>query len=397
MPILLLTIVMSGLGFGLVLPGFLFFAENLGASPAVATMIVGTYAVGQFLANMLWGPLSDRYGRKPMLLISMAGSAASYLTLALAQDLWVLGVARALNGIMSGNLAVAMAYVADVTPVEKRAQGMGYVGGAISLGFIMGPALGGLLGGADAASASLLLPGLVAAATSVITAVGTILFLKESLPVERRRRSGSGPSQGALQAAKTVVSRPVLAQMVFVGFLVYFAMAQFETIFPLWSHARFAWGPREVGISFTYLGLLVGLTQGVLVGRLVPRFGEGRLVVTGLISYAIGLVIMIQAPSWQLMLFGITFTAMGGALFITTMSSMASKQAAEHERGLVLGVYQSGSWLGRAAGPPVSGLLFEHVSVNGPLVLAAFTMLPCLSLVAVILARVRRAALREAS
>ncbi len=396
MPILLLTIVMSGLGFGLVLPGFLFFAENLGASPALATMIVGTYAAGQFVANMLWGPLSDRFGRKPMLIVSMIGSAASYLMIALAQDLWVLGIARTLNGIMSGNLAVAMAYVTDVTPVEKRAQGMGYVGGSISLGFIMGPALGGLLGGADAASASLLVPGLVACGVSAVTALGAVLFLRESLPVERRRGPASGAAPGLLAAAKTVFSRPVLAQMVCVGLMVYFAMAQFETIFPLWSNARFDWGPREVGISFTYLGLLVGFTQGVLVGRLVPRFGEGRLVVTGLISYAVGLVIMTQAPGWQVMLFGVTFTAMGGALFITTMSSLVSKQAAENERGLVLGVYQSGSWLGRLAGPPVSGLLFEHVSVNGPLLLAAFIMLPCLSLVASILTRVRRVALREA-
>ena len=388
MPILLLSVVMSGVGFGLVLPGFLFFAENLGASPALATMIVGTYSIGQFVASIMWGPLSDRFGRKPVLVVTMAGSALTYLMIALSQDLWVLGVARVLNGLMAGNLAVSMAYVTDVTPPEERAKGMGWVGGSISIGFLIGPALGGLLGGADAASASLLLPGLVAAAICALTAIGMLLFLSESLSPAQRQHGRSGSGDGAIHAVKTVFGRAVLAQMVVVGFLVFFAMAQFETIFPLWSNAQFEWGPREVGVCFTYLGIIVGLVQGVLVGRLVPRFGEGRLVVTGLIGYAIGLLLMTQAPVWQLMMIGITFTAGGGALFITTMSSLVSKQAAETERGLVLGVYQSGSWLGRAGGPPVAGVLFQGVGTHAPLLFAAVVILPALGVVLAVLRRV---------
>ena len=139
MPILFLTVLLSGLGFGLVLPGFLFFAENLGASPALATAIIATYSLGQFIATPVWGRASDRYGRKPVLVITMAGAVLSYLLLAYATNLWVLAVARFLNGIMAGNLAVAMAYASDATPPERRAQGMGRVGGAISLGFIIGP------------------------------------------------------------------------------------------------------------------------------------------------------------------------------------------------------------------------------------------------------------------
>ncbi len=389
MPILLVTIILSGMGFGLVLPAFLFFAENLGASATVAATIIGTYSIGQFISTPIWGRMSDRYGRKPMLLLSMAGLTFSYLLLASAENLWMLALARAMNGLMSGNLAVAMAYVSDITPVEKRAQGMGYVGGSISLGFIVGPMIGGLLGGADAESASLFLPGLAAVTICGATFIAT-LFLKESLPPSMRVRGGTDGTPGGFAAAKAVFRRPILARLVLLGFLVYFAMALFETIMPLWAQARFDWGPREVGYSFTYLGLVVAIVQGVLVGRLAPRFGETRLVMAGLSAYAFGLIVMTQVPVWPLMMFGITFTAGGGAMVVTSMSSLVSAQAAEDERGLVLGVFNSGSWMGRAGGPPVSGLLFEGIGAQAPLYAAAVIMLPCLVMVTLIRARIHR-------
>jgi DHA1 family tetracycline resistance protein-like MFS transporter len=389
MPILLVTIMLSGMGFGLVLPSFLFFAENLGASPTVAATIIGTYSIGQFISTPIWGRMSDRYGRKPMLLLSMAGLTLSYLLLASAESLWVLALARTMNGLMSGNLAVAMAYVSDITPVEKRAQGMGYVGGSISLGFIVGPMIGGLLGGADAESASLFLPGLAAVTICAVTFFAT-LFLKESLAPEKRAKSATEDKSGGLVAAKQVFARPILFRLVLLGFMVYFAMALFETIMPLWAQARFEWGPREVGYSFTYLGLVVAIVQGVLVGRLAPRFGETRLIMAGLSAYAFGLMVMTQVPVWQMMMFGITFTAGGGALVVTSLSSLVSAQAAEDERGLVLGVFNSGSWMGRAGGPPVSGLLFEGIGVQAPLYAAAVIMFPCLAMVALIRRHIQR-------
>jgi DHA1 family tetracycline resistance protein-like MFS transporter len=388
MPILLMTILLSGLGFGLVLPSFLFFAGNLGASPAVATTIIGLFAVGQFLASPIWGRLSDRIGRKPVLVLSLVGQASSYLLLAFADSLWMLAAARALNGLTAGNLPVAMAYVTDIMPTERRAQGLGYVGGAISLGFIVGPAIGGVLGGSDAASANLLWPGIAACAVCGLTCIAAVVFLRESLTPEQRARSAhDNRLEGQLAATRRVFRNPALARMVLAGFMVYLAMALFETIFPLWSGARFGWGPRQVGLIFTYLGLTVGLVQGVLVGKLVPMFGEGRLVTVGLMSYCLGLLIMTQAPVWPIMVFGITFTAGGGALFITTMSSLVTRQAADNERGLVLGVYQSGSWMGRAIGPPLSGLLFASLGVNSPLYTALAVVLPALGLVALIRAR----------
>jgi len=392
MPILLTTIMLAGMGFGLVLPAFLFFAENLGASPIVATTIVGSYSLGQFIANPIWGRMSDRHGRKPILLLSTAGMVVSYLLMAFADNLWLLGGARFLTGVMGANVPVAMAYITDITPLEKRAQGMGLVGGAISIGFIIGPAFGGLLSGADADSATLLYPGLGAAVLCCFTFVAS-LFLQESLPPEKRvKESDLDDRPTALAAMKMVGRRPTVSRLIVIGFMIYFAMGFFETIMPLWSEARFGWGPRDIGLCFTYLGLVVAITQGYLVGRLAPRFGESKLVLIGVASYCFGLLWMTQSPDWLYMMFGITFTSGGGALAVTSMTSLVSRQAGEHERGLVLGVYNSSAWMGRFIGPPVSGLLFQTISVQAPLYGAALIMFTCFWAVRSLRAHQRRTA-----
>ncbi|MEZ5563629.1 MAG: MFS transporter [Gammaproteobacteria bacterium] len=387
MPILFLTILLSGMGFGLILPGFPFVATKLGASSAVATTILGLYAVGQVLSTPVWGRFSDRYGRKPLLLISIAGGLVSYLILAFASNLWMLGLGRLLTGLMGGSLALAMAYVSDLTPPEQRAKSMGYVGGSLSMGFIVGPMLGGLLGGKDAASATLLWPGLAAVFISAVMLVGAVFFLKESLPPEKRTKAGASKGTGGIAALRLVLARPLLARIVLVGFMVYLAMALFESIFPFWAGARFDWGPRQIGLSFTYLGTIVAIVQGVLVGRLVPVFGEGRLLIAGLVCYIFGLLVMTQAPVWPVMVFGITFTTAGSALYMTTVTSLVSQQAGESERGLVLGTYNSGSWAGRALGPPLTGLLFDVLGVNIPLYTAALILLPCIVILLGIVAR----------
>jgi MFS family permease len=178
--------------------------------------------------------------------------------------------------------------------------------------------------------------------------------------------------------------------MVMIGAMVYFAMAQFETIMPLWSEARFEWGPREIGVCFTYLGLVVMIVQGYLVGKLAPRFGEGKLVMSGVGAYLFGLLWMTQVPTWELMMFGITFTAAGGAMAITSMNSLVSGQAADHERGLVLGVFNSAAWTGRSIGPVVAGLLFQGIGVQAPLYGGAVVMSIVLIMVGLVRHRTKR-------
>jgi MFS family permease len=196
------------------------------------------------------------------------------------------------------------------------------------------------------------------------------------------------PAAGA--SFKKILARPVLAPMILMGFLVFFAMTNFETTFPLWVDAGFNWGPRQVGFIFMYLGFIVMVTQMFITGKLVPIFGEGRLLMVAVCFYIVGLVymatvpFMFDPPRWQVMMIGITFTSVGGALFNTASTSWVSKQAGERERGAVLGLYQSAGWLGRSVGPTVSGLLFMTLGPNAPLFAGALLMLPVLVIVGVI-------------
>lgn len=380
MPVLLLTILLSGMGFGLILPGFPFVAEKLGVPHWAGPLMLGLYAIGQFISTPFWGRYSDRFGRRPLLLGSLAGSMAGHLICAFAPDPWTLAFGRLLTGLMGGNIPVAMAYASDISTPEQRARTMGLVGASLSLGFIVGPLLGGLLGGPDAASATLLWPGLAAAGVCLAAIIGAALFLKESLPPEKRAPRPDADSPGGLAAIRQVAQRPVLAQLLLVGFLAYMAMAVFETNFPFWSGDRFGWGPREIGLSFTYMAILVVTAQGLLVGPLVRRFGEKRLLIASLVSYVIGLLIMSQAPGWQVLLLGVSFTTAGSALYMTTVNSLVSKQAAESERGLVLGTFNTASWLGRALGPGLIAILaLAGLGRDAPLYAAALMLLPCIA------------------
>ncbi|MEO8223635.1 MAG: MFS transporter [Gammaproteobacteria bacterium] len=383
MPVLLVTILLSGMGFGLILPGFPFVAEKLGVPHWAGPMVLGLYAIGQFIATPFWGRYSDRYGRRPLLMGSIAGGLVGHLICAFAPDPYTLSFGRLLTGLMGGNIPVAMAYASDISPPELRAKTLGTVGASLSLGFIVGPLVGGLLGGKDAASATLLWPGLAAASVCLLAIVGAFFLLKESLPPEKRAmRLPDGDSDGLLAAFRQVARRPVLGKLLLVGFLAYLAMAAFETNFPFWSGDRFGWGPREIGLSFTYLALLVVTTQGVLVGPLVKRFGEKRLLIAGLSSYVFGLLVMAQSPLWQVMIFGITFTTTGSALYMTTMNSLVSKQAGDSERGLVLCTFNTSSWLGRALGPGMIALLgVAGMGRDAPLYAAALLMLPGIAIV----------------
>ncbi len=347
-------------------------------------------------STTVWGRLSDRFGRKPILIITNGGTAIAYLLMAFAPDVWVLAAGRALSGLMGG-LAPAMAYVSDVTPPEKRAQGMGWVGACHE------PRLSWSARRSAACSAAAM------PARRVCWCLAwwplpspparpwrRSVFLKESLPPEKRAAAAVTQAQGGSPGFSELVRRPLMARLLVLGFFVYVAMAMFETIFPFWTKAQFQWGPREVGLSFTYLAVVVGIMQGLVVGRLAPVFGEGRLAITGLACYAVGLVWMTQSPSWHWMMVGVTLTSGGGGTFLTAMSSFVSRLAGANERGLVLGTYQSASWAGRSLGPVMSGTLFNSLGVHSPLLVGAVLMLPCIALLGTIMARNRLMSPREA-
>lgn len=362
MPILFLIVFVDLVGFGLVIPLLPYYAERFAASPLQMTALFATYSLMAMVAAPFWGRLSDRLGRRPVLMASMAAAAAAYLWLAFASALWMLFAARAAAGICAGNIAAAQAYVADVTPPEGRAKGMGMIGAAFGLGFIIGPVIGGILAGDDLATADLRTPGLIAAGLSLAAVLGVLLFLPESRGAAARRRT----VRGSVAALREALGRPALARLLIVFFLVILAFSALETTFAWWAIAQFGWGPRPNGFVFFYVGLLSALMQGGLIGPLSKRFGDERLMLCGLVLLALGLLGLPVAHRLEVVVLAMTALALGIGLTQPSVSSLISRHAGAEQQGEVLGLTQSVGALSRVLGPLAAGALFEAAGRNSP-------------------------------
>ncbi|MBO0735367.1 MAG: MFS transporter [Alphaproteobacteria bacterium] len=359
MPTLFLIVLVDLVGFGLVIPLLPFYAVRFGASPLEVTLLLAVYSLMQLFTAPLWGRLSDRVGRRPVLLVSMAASVAAYLGIGSATMLWMLFAARALAGACAGNIAAAQAYIADITKPEERAKGMGLIGAAFGLGFIVGPALGGLLAGHDPATADVETPAWVAAGLSLTALCGVVLLLPESLPPDQRAfRRATG---GRLVATLDVLRRPVLSRLVLIFFLVILAFAGMESTFALWAIQQFGWGPGQVGYVFAYVGVLSAILQGGLIGALARRFGEERLLLCGLIMIGAGLLIMPVARTFAVLAVAVTALALGMGLTQPSLNSLISRRAGRDEQGEILGVSQSIGSLSRVLGPAAAGFYFAEL------------------------------------
>src|SRR5258706_6118194 len=286
MAVLFFIVFIDLVGFGIVIPLLPFYAEHFGASPDRVTLVMASYSLAQFFFAPVWGRLSDRFGRRPILLVSLVFSVASYLWLGFADAWCMLYGARLLPGAGAGNIAAAQAYVADVTPPEGRAKGMGLIGAAFGLGFTVGPAIGGLIAGSDPTAAAVARPAFVAAALSPLAFAGTLIFLRESLTADRHAR----PRPSRWRLAQDAFGRPALRQLLLLLFITLVAFAGMETTFALWAEGAFGWGPRQVGGIFFFVGIVLILVQGGLIGRLTKRFGEARLLLAGSLAITLGLV-----------------------------------------------------------------------------------------------------------
>ena len=362
MPILFLIVFVDLVGFGLIIPLLPFHAERFGASPQLVTALLAVFSLMAMISAPLWGRLSDRIGRRPVPMASMAAAALAYLWLGLASELWMLFAARAFAGICAGNIAAAQAYIADVTPPEKRARGMGMIGAAFGLGFIIGPALGGLVAGNELATADLVSPGVIAAGLSAAAFLGVILLLPESLPTAVRRR----PGRGRIAALSSAFRRPLLARLLLVFFLVILAFAGMESTFALWAMRQYGWGPAQIGYVFTYVGLLSAVMQGGLIGPLTRRFGEEWLMQSGFALIALGLLLLPFAGTLPPLITAVTGLAVGMGLMQPSLNSLISRRAGAEEQGEVLGVTQSVGSLSRVLGPIIAGALFEAFGRNSP-------------------------------
>jgi MFS transporter, DHA1 family, tetracycline resistance protein len=362
MPTLFLIVFVDLVGFGLVIPLLPFYAVRFGASPQQVTMLLAIYSLMQLFAAPLWGGLSDRVGRRPVLIVSMAASVAAYLWIGSATALWMLFAARALAGGCAGNIAAAQAYIADITKAEERAKGMGLIGAAFGLGFIIGPALGGLLAGNDIATADVETPAWVAAGLSLAALCGVLLLLPESLPADRRRVREV--SRSRLAAIPNVLRRPVLSRLILIFFVVILAFAGMESSFALWAIEQFGWGPGQVGYVFAYVGVLSATLQGGLIGPLTRRFGEERLLLGGLASIGTGLLIMTAARNVTVLALAVSALAAGMGLTQPSLNSLISRRAGRDEQGEVLGVSQSVGSLSRVLGPAAAGFFFGEFGRN---------------------------------
>ena len=357
--LIFLTVAVDLVGFGIILPNLPLYAEALGASAAWVGVLFASYSVMQFVFAPIWGRLSDRIGRRPVLLGSIAGNIVALLVFAFAKDFWWLLLSRTMAGLCTANISVANAYVADILPPEKRAKGMGLIGAAFGIGFVVGPFIGGEMSRWGFAA-----PPLCAVALSVLNGVGAYFWLPETLSADHRAsRTERGP-HALLQALKL----PTAARLIVLGFFQVLAFSMLEMAFVLFAERRLGFAARQSGRVFVYIGLVLVLVQGGLIGPLVRRYGERAVVIAGMFSIALGMLLIPQTPqgAWPIFLGCVTFVSFGHGLAAPSLSGMLSRRAPPHAQGLFLGASQSASALARVAGPTAAGILFAHISENAP-------------------------------
>lgn len=366
MLVLFFVVFIDLVGFGIVIPLLPFFGEHFQASPDVVTLLLATYSITQLISAPVLGRLSDKYGRRPILLFSLLGSIITYVWLGFAETLMMLFIARAFNGFMAGNIATAFAYIADITTPENRAKGMGVIGAAFGLGFIAGPAIGGILAGPDAANPNFQLPALTAAALSTIAFLLAIVKLKESLSEEARAKIAKMPPRKHWQSFFETLMRPRLGLLIGLSFLCTFVFAGMETTFAMWTRREFSWGPEQNGYLFAFLGIISALIQGGLIGRLSKKFGEGKLVMVGSLLLGIGIGLIPFSHTLTMLLVATTILACGFALSTPSLNSLISFEAGDTERGGVMGASRSAATLARVLGPVLAGVLFAQLGRDVP-------------------------------
>ncbi len=353
LPILMIffTVLIDMIGFGIVIPVLPLYALQFHATPAQIGMLFGSFSFMQLIFAPLLGRLSDRFGRRPVLLVSILGTALGFLTLGLANTLWMLFLGRLIDGMSGGNISTAQAYIADVTPIEKRSGAMGLIGAAFGLGFVIGPAIGGWLG-----HSSIQLPFLVAAGLALLNSVGLFFLLPESLPPEKRALHASKSlSLGEIFA---LIRRTSLMPLLWCLLFGTMAFALVTALFTLFSTQRFHWNTLENGNVFAYMGLLGVIVQGGLLRRLSPRVGEKPLIILGSILLCLSMALLpLPIGGFWTVIIAVTGLAIGNSLVTPLVSSLASKSADPQSQGVVLGITQSVASLARMLGPSIGGFL----------------------------------------
>jgi DHA1 family tetracycline resistance protein-like MFS transporter len=359
---LFLIVFIDLLGFSIILPLLPFYAESFNATPTQIGFLVASYAAAQLVGAPLLGRLSDRFGRKPVLLISLTGTFIGFLILGFANSLWMLFLSRILDGFTGGNISVAQAYITDVTDESNRAKGLGLLGAAFGLGFIIGPAAGGLLSVYGFA-----LPAFVAAGFSMISILGVLFFLPESLTEEARADLEKQERQSfSLKNLWQALNRPRVGPILHVRFFYGLAFAIFQTIFPLYALYRFDLDARSTGFVLTYVGILVVFVQGFLVGWLASRYDEYRLIFLATVIMGLSLFTWAIVPNVAALLVVLAPLAFAAGILNTLLNSTLSKAVYAEEVGGTLGLSASLESLTRVISPSVGGYLLGSIGAWAP-------------------------------
>ena len=372
--ILWLVVLISLMGFGVTIIPFPFVAEQMGASDFWKTFGgSGMFSLFQLVATPLWGRCSDAFGRKPILIASLVGTVIAFVWLAYADTLTTLLIARAVGGIMSGNLAAAFAYATDVTDPEDRAKGLGIVASAFGIGFAIGPPLGGVLGTLEGVP-SLHWPALVSAALALLALLGTIFLLPESLAPESRRPlrapSATGADGIAAPQRRSIFavfrSKPMLIGLSLTSLMVATGAGALQSVFQFWGRDVFGYSLREIGLHFMVLAVFSAIGQAGLIGPLTKRFGERPVAVFAVVGASVSLALFALAANDAMVWAALVLYGIANGLFLPSVSSLVSFEADADSRGAVMGLYNSSSSLGRIVGPALAGPIYFSFGPSAP-------------------------------
>ena len=363
------------LGFGIVIPLLPFYGQALHAAPWQIALIFSAFAMGGFFGEPIWGRLSDRVGRKPLLLSTVTGTLLCYLGLAFAPDVLTAFLIRFAGGLASGNGAVMQGYIADVTPPARRARRMSWIGAAASLGLVVGPSIGGIFAHTHSGPAGFRVPLLIAASLSATCLVAIATFIRE--PVEHREVS---THQSRWQAIGEVTRHPVIGRLMLLTFLVGFSFTGIESVFGLWGEARFGWGPKQIGWCFAAAGAVSATTQFFITGPLSERLGEARVLAGGMALTVVGCALQTRSTGLPMTTALMALTALGQSVSWPNVGALISRNAEPGKQGQVLGLNNACGAFARFAGPLTAGLAFAHVSHDAPFVTAALVVAPAILL-----------------
>ena len=359
------------LGFSLILPLLPYYAESFGASPSAIGLLLAANAETQFIGAPIIGRLSDRYGRRPLLLVSIAGTVVSFLILGLAGSVQMLFLSRLLDGLLGGNISLAQAYITDVTDRESRAKGLGLIGAAFGVGFIFGPAIGGTL----SSGGNYALPAFMAAGLSLVNLIGVLFWLPESLPADKRAQDRRAPTTDITARALWVgLRRPCVGPLYTFRLFFGLAFTMFQTIFALFASVKLGLTAQATGYVLTYVGVLVVAVQAGGIAQLTKRFSDKQLVFFGSIMLAFALLAWGLTPSLWVLLLALAPIALSGGVLNVVSSSSLTKCVLPEEVGGALGLAAAFDSLTRVVAPILGGFLIGRVGAAGPGLFGALVM-----------------------